>query len=189
MVFQTFRPRPVISALAKCYSLNDLFRSDNSSESTVRGTSFNRRKFLISDKRSPFLVLAGEQMLFEISLWHLVNCSLWNGSRYPLIIIIISFLLTKAIGRAIIAQIPKSSWTIPLKMLNGSACSPSKNKMRNCKCPRRGRLLRLLKSDELVGLNSEFTQNKFKSSFDPYFTRGRNQRISVCKNGNQHIEE
>ena len=150
MVFQTFRPRPVISALAKCYSLNDLFRSDNSSESTVRGTSFNRRKFLISDKRSPFLVLAGEQMLFEISLWHLVNCSLWNGSRYPLIIIIISFLLTKAIGRAIIAQIPKSSWTIPLKMLNGSACSPSKNKMRNCRPPRRARLLRLLNSDELV---------------------------------------
>ena len=130
----------MISALAKCYSLNDLFRSDNSSESTVRGTSFNRRKFLISDKRSPLLVLAGEQMLFEISLWHLVNFSLLKGNRNPLVIIIISFLLTKAIGRAIIAQIPKSSWTTPLKMLNGSACSPSKIKWEIV--PRRTRFLR-----------------------------------------------
>ena len=53
---------------AKCYGLNDLFRSDNSSESTVRGTSFNKRKFRISDQRSPFLVLAGEHILFEIRL-------------------------------------------------------------------------------------------------------------------------
>ena len=74
--------RPVISDSAKCYGLNDLFRSDNSSESTVRGTSFNKRKFRISDQRSPFLVLAGEHILFEIRLWHWVNSMLLNGCHY-----------------------------------------------------------------------------------------------------------
>ena len=53
-----------------CYSLKDLFRSDNSSESTVRGTSFKIRKFLISDQRSFVPVLFVEQILVEIISWH-----------------------------------------------------------------------------------------------------------------------
>ena len=80
MVLWTSGSRPVIPDSAKSYGLNDLFRSDNSSESTVRGTSFNKRKFCISDQRSPFLVLAEEHILFEIRLWHWVNSALLNDS-------------------------------------------------------------------------------------------------------------